>query len=214
MDPNNKVEEIVEETQLKESNTVIQNNSPQPSKKKSPQPMINNSPQPIPNKKPSPQPISTKSESVKEVKKETQKIETGINESFTTNKSTNYYSEFKSIPSYKSTPKSIPKPVEPPKQPETPKVCSNTVSRNNDDWGTITPIKRKSTSRIVNKLNNSPQFNNDNKSVILSQEGIELLINTIVTELSNNFVTKEEVQQLVESSLQKMVMTGVNKRGK
>ena len=124
-----------------------------------------------------------------------------------------------------SQPKAIietikPEPDVETKAPEQVKVETNenipvkekeiVADTNDDDWGIMQVTKKKSSKEIVKSVQNTIQSSSSHKSgVLLDAEGINLLIETIVGELSKQFVRKDEVVDLVTLALQKMVMEDV-----
>lgn len=100
--------------------------------------------------------------------------------------------------------------VEPKNENITIKEKEIVADTNDDDWGIMQVTKKKSSKEIAKSVQNTIQSSSSHKTgVLLDTDGINLLIETIVGELSKQFVRKDEVVDLVTLALQKMVMEDV-----
>lgn len=127
------------------------------------------------------------------------------------------------VPQVEETPVVETPKVEPSKQTvvETPVKEYNTPDKNrrvyqsetvvtddDDDWGIMQVTKKKSPKEISKSVQNSLHKSNA-KAVTLDAAGVSLLVETIVTELANQFVRKDEVYDIITKALQRMVMEDV-----
>jgi len=126
-------------------------------------------------------------------------------------------------------PKAVPAPIEikkeepaqePPKELKAGRKNINMqtyIDTPDDDWGVMAPVHKavgnalpKVTNPVLTVPVNPPKGESIDKPLyVLDQDGLNTLISSLVNELSERFVTKEEVQTLVRNSLQTMVMEQV-----
>lgn len=107
-------------------------------------------------------------------------------------------------------------PVELPVAKEETKVAeevleSKAQETTNDTPLTFKPIKRGDVSRMVKEEISSKKTKNG-KFYKIDEDGLNTIVNTIVDSLSENFVRKSDVEELVIKTLQKMAVSGVSRK--
>ena len=83
-----------------------------------------------------------------------------------------------------------------------------TSTIDDDDWGIMQVTKKKSAKEISRTVQQNIQ-KSSGKMIVLDAAGVNLLVETIVAELSKQFVRRDEIVDVVTKALQKMVMEDV-----